>query len=471
MMLASTALTAFGQVITTMVAATVVLRDRADRVHELLASSPLTPRQYRLGKLLAALVMLCLIYTAIPLGLIAGAVVRGGDLIASVTGALRPFVLLVLPTMLAVGLLQFAAGVLSGRLWVIVGLGLVLIWMWSAAVAAVSSPDWSGVAVLADPFGSTPLLRATAAWTDQQRAAWPMPVTAGLLVNRGCWLALALALAWLAVVRTPTVRRQMASVMPSALQESVDRTQQITTSLVLVRGGAVGFWRGTVAVAAYVVRWMLRDPGWRVLSVLGAMNVGVHAVLDAPRSATTEIATAHALLMLGTHARLFLVLLATIYAGELVWREREERSAALFDVMPIGTAAMVGGRIVGALLAQVAVVVLLSVTALVGTLLVTRAAVDPIRFAQSAVWLVAVPFAGWMLVSVSVQVLVQQKLAAHLLVIAAWTVAVLGTGGAAASSDVLIPHAGWAIVAVLAMVVSGLGWVRGGDRVWRVLGR
>ena len=79
LMLASTALTAFGQVITTMVAATVVLRDRADRVDEFLRATLLQPREYLTGKLLAALGLLCVIYTAIPVGLVCGAVIGGGN--------------------------------------------------------------------------------------------------------------------------------------------------------------------------------------------------------------------------------------------------------------------------------------------------------------------------------------------------------------------------------------------------------
>ena len=141
LMLASTAITAFGQVITTMVAATVVLRDRADRVADLLVATPLTRREYLLAKLLASLLMLALIYAAVPVGLIAGSLLGGGSLLRAMVGTLPPFVAVVLPTMLAVGALQFSVGVLSGRLWVIVGQGLLLIWLWTATIGWVSGSD------------------------------------------------------------------------------------------------------------------------------------------------------------------------------------------------------------------------------------------------------------------------------------------------------------------------------------------
>ncbi|HYW51464.1 MAG TPA: hypothetical protein VE861_12710, partial [Gemmatimonadaceae bacterium] len=199
LMMASTALTAFGQVITTMVAATVVLRDRADRVSDLLAVTRMSRREYLAGKLLAALLMLVSIYPAIPLGLVAGAVVGGGGIIAAVAGALTPFVCVVLPTMLAIGALQFAAGVLSGRLWVIVGQGLVLIWLWTAVTDAVATPGTATIALF-DPFASAPLLIATRAWTDFERASSTMPVSTLLVASRVLWLTIGAGAAGAAIL-------------------------------------------------------------------------------------------------------------------------------------------------------------------------------------------------------------------------------------------------------------------------------
>jgi ABC-2 type transport system permease protein len=464
LMLASTALTAFGQVITTMVAATVVLRDHADRVHDLFAITPITAREYRFGKLLAALVMLAVIYAAIPVGLLLGAVLRGGDVVSSVAGSVRPFVLLVLPTMLAVGMLQFAVGILSGRLWTIVAVGLGLIWLWTAAVDIGSASGWARVASLLDPFASAPLLHATAAWTDAERAVLPMPVTTDYLLNRLAWLLGTALLAWRAIVRGPAVPRRAAVEPQGGHHRAQPRRHNLAPVPAQPGGEGRAGWRGVSITAAYVARWMLRDPGWRVLSVLGAVNVGVHAVIDAPRGASGAATTAFAVQVLGTHARLFLILLATIYAGELVWREREERSAAVFDALPVTTAAMLAGRVIGAFVAQCVLVVLLGATAMVGAMLATHAAGEPWRFVVAICAHVAVPFTGWLLLAVLVHVLVQQKVAAHLLLIAAWVVAVVVSDGTLATSNPRLSLLQWASLAVLAVLVSGLGWTRGVTR-------
>lgn len=471
-MLACTALTAFGQVITTMVAATVVLRDRADRVADLLTVSRLSPREYLLGKLLAALGTLCVIYAAIPVGLLAGAMLGGGQAAAAVRAVVPPFVLLVLPTMLAVGALQFSVGVLSGRLWAIVGQGLILIWLWSASVDAAAVGKATGVASLLDPFGSAPLLAATRHWSDAMRTTSAMPVTAVLLWNRALWLGLGAAAALLAIVRgqggvsharsrTEPRRRGHAEPTPAVGLLPIVRAGTGT-------GAARGVLAGAGATARYVARWMWRDTGWRVLTALGAVNVGVHVALESQVGASPAALAMQVVQATVLHARLFLILLATIYAGELVWREREERSAPLFDAQPVRNGALLLGRVSGVIAAQLIVVVLLLVTASVAAMLGTGGGIDAGRVLLDGGLRVGVPFVGWLLVALAVHAVIQQKVAAHLLLIAGWVVAVLAANAATAPPDGVAVWR-WVLVAPVALLVSGLAWVRGARRggEWR----
>ncbi len=492
LMLASTALTAFGQVITTMVAATVVLRDRQDRVSDLLAASRLTGREYLLGKLGAALVLLCVIYAAIPVGLAMGATLAGGSLSGALWRSLVPFALVVLPTMLAVGALQFGIGVLSGRLWVIVGQGLLLIWCWSAAVDASGDSGVSALTLMADPFGSAPLLHATRAWSDADRATRALPVSWPLLAGRLAWLTVGTSLAGWAVLRGARVQRRAGGAARGAATPSADTAADATDALrqaVAVRApigvgalarrprqasavrapvgvGALALaprpqpWRGAVATTAYVRRWMLRDTGWRVLALLGATNVAVHACLDARAARGAEAVTRVALASLQLHARLFLILLATIYAGELVWREREERSAPLFDVLPTPTSARVLGSIAGVIVAQTALVLLLSAAA--GLAVMTGAGQLPIvsTLLREVAAGVLGPFVVWMLVALAVHVLVQHKVVSHLLCIAGWVLAVLLAGAAEPGASQL-PVPAQVAVAVLALAVARWRWPRG----------
>ena len=457
MLLAATALTAFGQVITTMVAATVVLRDDADRIQDLLVVTRLSRREYLLGKLCVALGMLTVIYAAIPIGLAVGALSAGSSVTTALSASVPPFLVVVLPTMLAIGALQFAAGVLSGRLWFIVAQGLILIWIWSACVDAVQSPSLGGVAALLDPFGSAAVLRATATWTDAERATNAMPVS-GLIAGRALWLLLGAAAACAAVLRLPRER-----VRNAAARGTLEEAQAVRESLPLLRSASPKQWQGVTSTATYVARWMLRDSGWRVLGLLGTINVGVHAVVDARSGTASHVVTATtaALLALTVHARLFLILLATIYAGELVWRERDDRSAPLFDALPVGDAALLAGRLLGAMSAQFVLVVALAFTAAVCTTVAIGEPLDVAAYVVGVAQTVMLPFATWMVVALSVHVTVQQKVVGHLLCIAGWVVAVLTTLTDAVPERGDSVDGWWLLSAAVALLATWLGWVRG----------
>ena len=455
MLLASTALTAFGQVITTMVAATVVLRDEQDRVASLLAATRLTRLEYLLGKLVAALLILVLIYTAIPAGLVIGAIVAGASVSAALSACLPPFVILVLPTMLAVGALQFATGVLSGRLWVIVAQGLMLIWFWSACADAALSTSTGVVASWLDPFGSTAVLRETARWSDTERASRAMPITSALIGSRLLWLLVGSAAACAAVMRGPrrAVRAQslVAKVEPLPIRaRRALRRGARTPPLYVLR-----------ATTIYTATWMLRDAGWRVLAALGAINVGVHAFLHARGSTVGADTTAIALRALHVDARLFLILLATIYAGELVWRERDDRSAPLFDAVPAGDGELLVGRVVGVVAAQCLLVFVLSVVAALCAAVSGHGSIRVAGYVTAVANSVLLPFIAWMLLALSVHVLLQQKVVAHLVCIAAWMLAVVTSTIDAAPTKGDVLSRSWLVATALALLVSWLGWVRG----------
>jgi hypothetical protein len=305
-----------------------------------------------------------------------------------------------------------------------------------------------------DPFGSAPLLLATREWSLADRLVRPMPVTALLMASRAGWLGLGLLAAGVAVVRRVDRRARTA---PSAHGTTHGVPERGPRGAALARTSAPHWWQGLTGTAGYVSRWMLRDPGWRVLALLGAVNVGVQAVNAAP--STDVDRTAIALLL--EHARLFLILLATIYAGELVWRERDERSAPLFDGLPIAEEALVLGRIAGVVVAQCVLVTGLVVAVTLG--LAWRGAGVPFGLPILAGAQLLLPFIAWMLVSLAVHVLVQQKVVGHLLCISGWALASARFDAATARAGAGVPATGWVAVCLLAGAVVLIRWRREPD--------
>ncbi len=96
-------LTAFGQVITTMVVVTAVLRDDALRFTPVLATTTTTAREWLLARLVAAASVLSLVFAALPVGAVAGFWLAGDTpLLPLAARVATPYLVLTLPSMLVV---------------------------------------------------------------------------------------------------------------------------------------------------------------------------------------------------------------------------------------------------------------------------------------------------------------------------------------------------------------------------------
>jgi hypothetical protein len=288
-----------------------------------------------------------------------------------------------------------------------------------------------------------------------------MPIAGSLIASRLLWLALGGAASLFAIVRTPRAATHGATAIPDARAaarvEGADVQRPVT-----IRGGRTSWWRGIAAAVGFTAQWMLRDTGWRVLTALGAANVAVHVGLEASAGMSSPALSDVVLSAVQLHARLFLILLATIYAGELVWRERDDHSAAFFAAAPQRDAVMAAGRVLGVIVAQCVVVLAIHASATL-VALVRAGALPEARVYSSAVSGVLLPFVSWMCVAAAVHVLLQQKVVAHLVCIAGWVLAVALWREVATGRGAALPWAATVGVAVGSGVIVWAAWVRGAD--------
>lgn len=414
--------TAFGQVITTMITATAVMRDVATRQQELFFATRLTRRDYLLGRWLGALAVMLVVYAAMPVGLVAGTLMPWVDattlLPFSTSAYLRPLALLVLPNVVVVSALFFTAGALRRSFMTILLLGVGLVALWSTGVALAR--DGHALGVLLDPFGNAALEHTTRSWSEGERSTSAIPLGGWLIANRALWLAVGgAALAVLA----RAFRFEILTVLDRGHDMGHDmgqppRVADISSAALSPR--APSTWRSSVIEGRWIFQWTLRERGFVTLMSLGALN----ALANAWRAGGVDPTAGDVLGAVQEHARLFLILVATIYAGELVWRERDVRVDGLRDVVPAGTGTLVAGKLLGLLAAQLVLVAPLALVALVAGF--ARSA-DGMTPALALRWIggFVFPFVAQLtLLSVLVHAVVQHKVAGHVLLITGWVAAV-----------------------------------------------
>lgn len=474
--------TAFGQVITTMIAATAVMRDVAARTQELLFTTKLSRGAYLAGRYAGAVAVMAVVYLAIPAGLLIGSRmpwVDGATVVPfSASAYLRPLALLVAPNVVVVSTLFFAAGALRKGFMAILLLGLALVALWQSGLAlSAGGATWAGV--LLDPFGNAALEASTAGWSAADRNVLPIPVSPFLLASRAVWLAIAAGAAVLLVRRfrfelvpvgasdhRPVGDREGTSARPtlgvSAMPAAEESTHGPTS-----RGATP---HAVIAEARWIFAWTLREKGFRTLAALAALN----GAANAWGAGAGSDDAGPVLAALFTHSRVLLILVATIYAGELVWRDRDVRVHELRDALPPSSGALFTGKLLGILAAELLLVAPLALVALV--IQWRHGALD---LNATATWVVGNVFAfvaQLTVLSLLVHAVVQDKVAGHVLLIAGWVLAVAITRTTevpallrfATQADGPAPGAAagwhalyWSAVSLAVACVASAWWVRG----------
>ncbi len=421
--------TAFGQVITTMITATAIMRDVATRQQELLFTTPLSRGDYLWGRWLGALAVMLVVYLAIPLGLVTGTLMPWVDRASLVSfdasAYLRPFVWLVVPNILVVSAIFFSAGALRRSFMAILLLGVGLVALWGTGVSLAR--DGVAWGTLVDPFGNAALEWGTRDWSVAERTTRAITADDWLLANRALWLAIATtALLWLQrafrfELIPPADTSRGAEPEPPRLataQKSLVAADGHRTARDLSR--QVGAFPIVRAESRWIFRWTLREQGFVTLGLLGAVN----ALVNAWRAGGADPSAGDILGAVQFHSRVFLILVATIYAGELLWRERDVRVDALRDALPPRTATLVAGKIIGLLLAELVLMLPLLAAALIAGF---GRGVDGMSVWLAVVWIGGLVFpvlAQLTLLSLLVHAAVQHKVAGHVLLISGWVIAI-----------------------------------------------
>jgi ABC-2 type transport system permease protein len=359
--------------VTSGIAGRAVHKDFEAGIHPLFFTTPVSKAAYLGGRYLGAVAANLLVLAALPLGLLAATLSPWGE--AERLGPFRPeayaapFALIVLPNLLLTAAVFLVLGALTRRALAnqVGGVALLMGWAISRVFASALEADW--LSHLSDPFGAAPLNWSTRYWTVAEQNALAMPLSTPLLVNRLLWLAVAVGVLGVGFARfrfaqfareergAPPPRELPAPGLAARLRLP-DPVRAFGT-----RARAAQLASVTSDAARRIVRgtWFWILTGLCVLLMLaGATELGsIYGTRTYP-------VTYQVLELLGDTFVLFVLLIIAIYAGELVWEEREGGSAQIHDALPVPTWLPLAGKSL-ALVGTTAV--LLSTVMVVGMML------------------------------------------------------------------------------------------------------
>lgn len=411
------------------VAGDAATRDAQLRIDSLLFTTPLRRASWLGGRFLGAFAVSALLLVAVPLALLAATRLPGAG--SEVIGPFRAgayltsYFALALPNAFVATAVLFAVAVLSRRaIGAYAGAGALF---FSTLVAqgfiAGRLGNWS-LARLLDPLGYTTLIARWRSYNPLQKNTRPIELDAALFHNRLFWLAVALGVLTLALLRFRVAYESGSRSRRAMNGEDIPSPRPIAIAVPAARRsfGIRARVHQLLAIAFDSLRDLHKSRGWWIVPFTAVLFVATAAELlqvelGTPGAATT--ARVAAIFGGDELARLVAILIA-LSAGELIWRERNARIHAIAGVTPVPEWVSFSGRFL-ALALMLVTTELIFLGACVATQ-VMRGHFD-FQFGVYLQFLFGFQLTGYLLfaaLAMLIHVAVNQKYAANVLAILAY---------------------------------------------------
>jgi ABC-type transport system involved in multi-copper enzyme maturation permease subunit len=420
---------AIGQIITSALVGTTVLRDVEAGVHELLFTTRLRRGGYLGAKYLAAFLAMLLVFAALPAGALLGTVMPWVD--AETVQAIRPwdyvhpFLVIGVPGVFFLSAMLFATGSITRSAFAVYVTGILLLVGYNLADDLVRTLDHDAVANLIDPFAVRSIGLETRYWTPAEKNVRLLPVDGFLLANRALWTAVGAVLLAAAFRFTrleasaPSLRRRARSAAaPAAPAAPAAAAPAMAVAAPVAPPSLAAAWW---SVARFQAAAIVRSVPFLAIAAIGMINTMMNAWYadQSGISRSWPMSWLVAESVVASNATFMLVLL-TFYAGELVWRERQLRADQVVDALPVPTAAVLLGKYAAMLAVLLAYATVTMLAGMLVPVLKGFPSVDvPVFLRQTYPY----DFPGWIALTALaflVQAVVPRKAIGHVIVILAF---------------------------------------------------
>ncbi|HEY4358747.1 MAG TPA: M1 family aminopeptidase [Acidobacteriaceae bacterium] len=418
-----------------------ILRDFQRDTFQLVFTKPITKIAYLGGRWLGSFVACVLAFSGMMFGEFFGTFAPWADHTRIVHGHfwwyLQSFLSITCVQIFFVGALFFLVAALSRKIFIVYLQGVAFFLLYLVLLAVFSATQslehfWSGIL---DPIGLQLIDAVSRYWTvaekNTQLFSWSAHVNEGVfLYNRLLWIAVG-ALALLITYRffplsaeSLTARAQgkrAAKAKENDSQEVRPKRSLVSSGLRNVHQvfGATLRWRQLVSLTRLHIHNILHEiPFWAIAVLLAVFSCVNGYFAGHAQEQNVYPVTFLMLEAVENNALLFLIIIAGLYAGELVWKERDTRFAGIHDALPMREST---DWISKFLAVGVVEILLLCVAMACGVLMQTSAGFYHYDFPQyfQELFLITFPrLVGYMLIAFFVQTMVSNKFIGHAIVIA-----------------------------------------------------
>jgi ABC-type transport system involved in multi-copper enzyme maturation permease subunit len=409
--------TLFFMFVTTAFVANVVVRDDETGYGPIVRSTRIRKFDYLIGRFVGAFAVAALCFLSVPLAIMAGSVMPWVD--PETLGPIRlahyafAYFVFALPGIFLTSALFFAlATVTRSMMYTYVGAVAFLIG-YLVLNALLARPEFEQAVALLEPFGAAAYGAATEYWTAAERNTRNPAFEGALLYNRLIWIAVGLGILALAYslfrfgVRGAKAKK---SDKLARLAEQEPPSAPVAGPLPKPRFDRATAWAQLVARTRFEMAQVFKSPAFFVLLFLGVGN-SMGSLWFAGEFYGTEIrpVTRVMISVLVSAFSLIPIIIAIYYAGELVWRERDRKTAEIIDATAVPDWAFLLPKTLAITLVLVSTLLVSVLTAMIVQLLKGHTDLEPGKY---LLWYVLPQALDWTLLAalaIFIQALVPHK--------------------------------------------------------------
>jgi ABC-type transport system involved in multi-copper enzyme maturation permease subunit len=342
------------------------IRDFHHHTAQIVFSTPVTKRQYLVGKFVGSTLIALIPMLGISLGIVVGSWMPWLDPVRIGPNLLAPhlqgFLLIAAPNVLFAAAVIFAVAILTRSTIASFVTAIVLIVGYLISQSLMSDLDNELIGALLDPFGGNATDKVTKYWTVSEKNTLLLPMDGVLLWNRLLWIGVSIGVFLFGYWRFSFHdRRQKAAAAP------VEQEGLVSPATVLPQAGrhfnGPARWRQFRRQVRSDLRAVVTGPVFIIVMLLGVIQLftSLSVVTELYDNVTYPV-TYNVIDLIEENLFLYVIIIVTFYSGVLVWRERDAGMSDIHDALPLPTGLGLMAKFT-TMLVLLAIVMLLSTAA------------------------------------------------------------------------------------------------------------
>ena len=336
--------------LTSMIMGIPILRDFEHNFNSLLFTTPITKRDYLLGRFLGSFIVLVFVFSGLIWGIILGELLpwrAEEELLAfNAVTYLNPFLSVVLPNLFFGGSIFFVGGTLSRNLIVVYTQGIIFFILFVGS-RKIADPV---IAAILDPFGFTAIGEVIKQWSVVERNIRLLPMEGALLYNRIFWLSIGVLVLIIGYYRFNfTLPKEQ---NPNTQLPSIAKKQALSK---IIRIPVVTFQEGLKAQffqlkahSIFYFQSIFKEVSFWSIMLCAVIIIFINSINLGTAYGVNSYPTTYLIVEeLQENTIFFFLLILVFYSGDLIWKERDLQFNEIYDVLPVSNFLQLASKFIG----------------------------------------------------------------------------------------------------------------------------